>query len=312
MNEPKRNIPASIKSRLLVLAKERREELEYTLVRYACERFLYRLGESPHRDRFILKGASLFLAWTTLRYRPTRDLDLLGHGPDDADAVRRAFQDVCAVDCPEDGLRFDPGSFALSDIRTATEYEGKRVKLAAFLGKAVIALQIDVGFGDAVTPRALATDYPVALSLPAPRIRMYPRETVVAEKFEAMVRLGARTSRLKDFFDLAAMATIFDFDGAGLREAIWNTFERRKTAWTPDQPETMRPDFYLNPVRIGQWETFLRGSPPLAGMPSGFEAFGDQIRTFLEPVRQSMLSNSPFNARWPAGGPWTTAKEPSR
>jgi hypothetical protein len=215
------DIAASIKARLLNRARTQGSELELVLVRYACERFLYRLGASAARERCVLKGAGLLTLWMDEPYRATRDVDLLAFGSSDDAGIREVMETICAVPCPEDGLRFDLDSLDISPIRTEEEYQGRRAVLRAFLGKARIRIQVDYGFGDAVTPGPEDAEYPTLLDgLPNPRIRTYPRVVTVAEKFQAMVDLGRRNSRMKDFHDVWALSSKFAFDGTALREAV--------------------------------------------------------------------------------------------
>lgn len=182
------NVAASVRARLLNRAKTTEQAFELVLVRYACERFLYRLGSSKYRDRLVLKGAALLALWLDDPYRATRDLDFSAHGESDETAIRRMVNTICAVPCPEDGLNFDVGSVDVSPIRADEEYQGHRVILSAFLGSARIRVQIDLGFGDAVVPMPEKADYPTLLpGLPTPHLRAYPREASIAEKFEAMV-----------------------------------------------------------------------------------------------------------------------------
>jgi len=171
MPEPRRHLAQSIHHRLLSKAKEQREDFNLVLIRYALERFLYRLGRSRHKDRFILKGAMLFAAWTDQPHRPTRDLDLLGIGDSSDEALRLVFREIVRTPVEPDGLEFDDGSIRISEIREAQDYPGKRIRLKVQLGNARLDLQIDVGFGDAVTPEPAEIDYPALLDLPSPRIR---------------------------------------------------------------------------------------------------------------------------------------------
>ncbi len=200
-------LAASVHARLLARAKERGDDFNLILTRYAVERFLYRLSVSPARDRYWLKGALLFDLWFGVPHRPTRDADFLGFGPADAGTLRDAIREVCSNKVA-DGMVFDPDSLVIEEIREAARYGGLRAKLVGRLGNARCPIQLDVGFGDAVTPGAEDAEYPTLLDgLPAPRLRVYPRATVVAEKLEAVVSLGMANSRMKDYFDLFALVT---------------------------------------------------------------------------------------------------------
>lgn len=228
-DKPLANRAASIKARLLNLARQSQSDFLLVLGRYAAERFLYRLSISSVADRFVLKGAALFRIWSDTEYRPTRDIDFLGFGPSDPESIRVLVETVCAVPCQEDGLAFDTANIAVNGIRDDLTYGGQRVKLTAYLEKTRIPVQLDIGFGDAITPEAIEADYPTLLGHPAPRLRTYPRETVVAEKFEAMVKLGPANSRMKDFWDLAVLSEGFTFSFDTLASAVRATFDRRGT-----------------------------------------------------------------------------------
>lgn len=231
-----RNLVQSIHQRLLNAARERGEELQLMLTRYGLERLLYRLTQSSHAGEFVLKGAMLFQLWTGQTYRSTRDLDLLGHGAPSAERLAKLFAEVCSISVADDGLTFAADAIRAGPIKEGDEYQGIRIHIDARLGNARIRLQIDVGFGDAVTPAPQAVSYPTLLEFPAPRLLAYPRETVVAEKFQAMTVLGIANSRMKDFYDLWTLARQFSFEGATLSAAIEATFDRRKTPLPTDAP----------------------------------------------------------------------------
>ena len=220
------NVLASVRQRLLNplnLTSERSEDFRLILTRYRLERFLYRLSTSPHRDSFVLKGALLMQLWTSETYRPTRDLDLLGRGVANT-GYRKIFSEVCSQKVEDDGLTFLPDTIRADRIRDDEAYEGVRVRLEARLGKVRIALQIDVGLEDAIVPGPEELEYPTLLKFPAPRLHAYSKESVVAEKFEAMVKLGIANSRMKDFYDLWVLAQRFEFESATLAAAIQATF----------------------------------------------------------------------------------------
>jgi hypothetical protein len=223
------------------------EVLEY----YAMERFLYRLARSGHAGRFILKGALLFRAWGGAATRPTRDIDLLGRVENTVEAVVPIFGEVCGIAVETDGMVFDSATIAGTVIKEDADYSGVRVTFLGTLQNARVAMQIDIGFADVVTPGPVPTAYPVILEFPAPRLSGYPRETVVAEKFEAMVKLGALNSRMKDFYDLLVLARRFDFDGFTLATAVSRTFANRKTTVVPD-PLALTPAFAAVPGKEAQ------------------------------------------------------------
>jgi predicted nucleotidyltransferase component of viral defense system len=228
MPEPKRNMGASVRARLLNLAKERNQPNDLLLTRYALERLLYRLSTTKHRERFVLKGAMLMTTWFEDPFRPTRDLDLLGFGDPDPQAMLALFREVLAVEA-DDGVVFDVEGLSVDLIREELEYGGLRIKTDASIAGARVRIVVDVGFGDAIEPGATELPLPVLLDLPAPRLRAYPRETVVAEKFQAMVALGRANSRMKDFYDIWLLSRTYEFEGDALARAIAATFTRRKT-----------------------------------------------------------------------------------
>lgn len=299
------DVPASIKARLLNQAKAHGEEFERTLTRFAAERLLFRLGASAARERCILKGASLLAVWLPDPYRATRDVDVLASGPTDDAAIRSLVVEVCAVACPEDALRFDLSELVVEAIRAEEEYSGKRARFRAYLGNARIRVQLDIGFGDALAVQPEEIEYPTMLkALPAPRLRAYPRETTVAEKFEAMVKLDTRNSRMKDFHDVWALAGAFAFDGPTLRNAIAACFKRRATPWTAEAPRALTAVFYQIPAIETRWRRYLTAGAVLVPPPAQFEVIGERIIGFLGPVRDSIVADVSFTSTWKPAGPW--------
>jgi len=296
---------ASVRARLWNLARARGEDFQLTLLRFAAERFLYRLGRSPARRRCLLKGAAMLSVWLPDPYRATRDIDLLALGRVDDGAIRALIAEICAVSCPEDGLQFDLSDLRVETIRADEEYSGKRVRFRALLGRVRIPVQVDLGVGDAVTVEPEEISYPVLLdSLPAPSLRAYSREQSVAEKLEAMVTLGARTSRMKDFHDVWALAGAFPFDGPALRDAVAACFQRRGTPWTPHIPEPLTLTFYRTALLEERWRHYLAAGAILEPPPQRFDQIGERIIRFLGPVRESILAESEFSRSWNPGGPW--------
>ena len=247
------NHSASILARLLALAKTRGDDYSLLLNRFALERLLCRLSLSPHADRFLLKGALLFALWYDDLHRPTRDADLLGFGPSDDDNLIATFRDIAALNL-DDGIVFDPESVRADAIREDNAYGGTRINLVARIGSARCALQIDVGFGDAVTPEAQTVSYPTLLQdFQAPVLRVYPVYTVIAEKYQAMVMLGQANSRMKDFYDLAVIGRCTELNGATLASAIAVTFARRKTALPIQRPLALTTQFSEDAAKVRQW-----------------------------------------------------------
>lgn len=298
-----KDMAASVRARLLRQAKESGEEFQATLSRYVRERLLYRLSVSQYRDRFILKGALLFAYWMGEPHRPTRDIDLLGWGEPDIAILEQVFREICQVEVEDDGVQFLEDSIAGERIKEDQEYEGIRIRMLALLAGARVTLQVDVGFGDAVVPAAEEIMFPSLLNLPAPRIRGYPRETVVAEKFQAMVALGILNSRMKDFYDLYSLSQRFDFDGATLSRAIQATFERRKTPIPMGLPLALTPAFYEDRQKLAQWNGFLRkGRLQAKTLPLGQVI--ESLANFLMPAARATANGEMFDQTWKAKGPW--------
>jgi predicted nucleotidyltransferase component of viral defense system len=273
----KRNMGASVRRRLINIARERKQPFEQLLTRYVHERLLYRLSTTKHRDRFLLKGAMLMMTWFDDPLRPTRDLDLLGMGDSNPDAVIKVFQEVCGV-AEEDGVVFDVGGLKVDRIREETEYGGLRIKTTATIDGAKVRVAIDVGFGDAVEPAAIETELPVLLDMPSPRLRVYPRETVIAEKFQAMVMLGRANSRMKDLYDIWVLSRTFEFKGDSLPRAIAATFARRKTEIPIERPDALTRAFAEDPAKIQQWNSFIAD---VALQPGSLADVIDSLAVFL-------------------------------
>jgi predicted nucleotidyltransferase component of viral defense system len=302
-NREPRDVGASIRQRLLNLARERGDDFQLVLTRYALERLLYRLGRTEHRDRFVLKGATLFAAWFETPYRATRDLDLLGRGESSAESILVLFQELCAIATPEDGLDFQADTVQAGEIMDAQEYEGLRVTMTALLAGARIPIQVDIGFGDAVTPGTEELELPTLLDHPRPRVLAYPPESVIAEKLQAMVTLGVANSRMKDFYDVAALAQKRGFKGRVLCEAIRATFGRRGTALPEKTPTALTHEFAGDPVKRAQWDAFVKRAG-LREAGSFADAVG-AIRSFLAPPLDALAAGRLIDASWSPGGPWT-------
>lgn len=248
---------ASVRARLFNESKKRSCEFELILTRFVLERLLYRLAQSRHGDRFVLKGAMLLTCWLGEQFRSTRDLDLLSLGDPSPEALAAIFREVLSTD-EQDGVVFNADEIRFKPIREQDQYGGLRLRTTADVGGARIAVQIDVGFGDATDPAPEFLDYPVLLDMPAPRFLGYARETVVAEKFHAMVEHGAANSRMKDYYDLWALTRLFEFDHSRLATAIASTFALRKTEIPDRLPAALSPDFAGDPAKRRQWESFKR------------------------------------------------------
>ncbi len=300
--KPITNLSHSVRQRLANEAKRTGRLYNELEQYYSMERFLYRLSQSPHADKFVLKGALLFTAWRVDRFRPTRDIDLLGQLSNAEDVIAQVFRDVCGQKVPDDGLLFDPSSVTTAHITEDADYEGIRVTLKGTLGTSRVSIQIDIGFSDVVVPSPGETDYPTILNFPAPRLKAYSRETVIAKKLQAMVSLGEANSRMKDFADLWFLAHHFEFDGQVLARAISETFLNRRTPLQAD-PVALTPAFPLIEAKQAQWNAFLRQSSS-EDIPASLAAAINLIAVFLLPVLENLTAGKPFTQAWNAPGPW--------
>jgi hypothetical protein len=302
------NIAASVRQRLLNLARTRNEDFGSLLTKYALERILYRISQSQYQAIFVLKGALLFELWTDQRYRPTRDADFLSNGENDPARFQAIFKEVCTISVPDDGLVFDPEPVTAQRIKEDADYEGVRINFLGFLERARIPMQIDIGFGDAVTPEAVETTFPVMLNGPAPVLLTYPKETVVAEKFEAMVKLGIANSRMKDFHDLRTLGDLFAFEGEVLSDAIKRTFERRKTAIPATAPPiAFTPEFFEDEAKKLQWSAFTTKNRIYVPAISLQEVVA-AVERFVMPLIAPMGAEEQRRWSWPPGGPWVAKK----
>lgn len=298
-----RNTAASVRARLLAKARAGRQDFNLVLTRYAIERLLYRLSVSGHADQFLLKGALLFDLWFDVPHRPTRDADLLGFGSAEIPDIEDTFREICTMEL-DDGLSFQTDSVRGQEIRKEANYAGVRVTLIGLLAGARCSVQVDIGFGDAVTPGPEPVDYPVLLpDMPTPRLRAYPLYTVVAEKLEALVSLGIANSRMKDYFDLWTIAQKTDVDGEILCDAIRATFAQRGTT-LPDVPFGLSDAFAQDQQKQTQWAAFLRKNA-LAERQLPEVVAG--LREFLSPALNAHREGDAFSLTWRAGGPWSAA-----
>jgi len=281
--EPRKNVGASVRARLLERSRAERADFQVLLTRYALERLLYRLSQSAYRDRFILKGAMLFVTWVEAPFRPTRDLDFLGYGENSPETIRDVFRAICTQPVEDDGVVFDFDRLEATPIREDVEHGGVRVRTHARIAGARIPIQVDVGFGDAITPGPVEIEYPALLDAPAPHLRAYPVETVVAEKFQALVSLGMANSRLKDFYDLWSIAQTFELERASLATAVRQTFARRETALPLEKP-TGFSEAYAE-TWDGQWRAFLTRER-MAAAPAQLATVIADLERFLLPLTE--------------------------
>ena len=298
-----KNLAHSVHRRLQNKAKDTNRPFNELRQYFAMERFLYRLSESPHADKFVLKGALMFKAWEAPLSRPTMDIDLLGQTDNSVEAILAVTKDVCLQDVEPDGLAFDAASLQGERITEDADYEGVRVRFQASLGMERVPMQLDIGFGDVVVPSAVVTEYPTLLDLPAPRLNGYSRETAVAEKFEAMVKLGVLNSRLKDFFDIWLLSRQFDFDGSVLAMAITETFSTRGTE-IPQHPVALTGALVEDPSKVAQWRGWIRKSK-LENVPEDLGEVIGATAAFLGPIADALAAGRSFEGVWKAPGPWS-------
>ena len=297
-----KNIGASVHQRLKNAAKDSGRAFNDLAQYYALERWLYRLSKSQHSESFVLKGALMLVAWRAPILRATRDIDLLARTHNDLDNIKTIIAEVCRTEVPDDGVIFDPESVTTERIAEDADYEGVRAQVRGTLATTRLPMQIDMGFGDVVTPAPIEISYPTILDYPAPLLRAYNRETAIAEKFEAMVSLGRLNSRMKDFFDIWLLATTSDFRGTDLHAAISATFTRRGTQIVSD-PQAFAADFALDPSKQAQWAGFLKRMRP-SEAPAKLADAVDLIRSFLLPINTALAGDASFDTEWKHPGPW--------
>ena len=274
-----KNVGASVRARLLALSKSSGQTFDLVLTRFALERLLYRLSQSEFSDRFVLKGALLLITWLENPHRPTRDLDLLGYGDPDPEGILATFREILREEA-NDGVTFDVAALRIDRIREELEYGGLRLRTTANVGGARIAITIDIGFGDATEPGIEMLDYPTLLDLPRPRLRSYAPETVIAEKFQAMVMLGQANSRMKDFYDIWVLSQSRTFEAARLSAAIRATFERRGTPLPTETPLALTESFSNDPQKQQQWRAFCRD---IDQQPGSLVEIVSDLKAFLMP-----------------------------
>lgn len=297
------NVSHSVHERLLAQAKKENRPFNELLQHYAIERFLFRLGKSPHAEKLLLKGALLLRVWKIPMARPTMDIDVLGRNAGALDALVSILRDCITLPVEEDGMRYDPDSIATEAITLDADYQGWRIRFRSALGNARVPMQVDVGVGDAVYPAPIWIEYPVLLDQPAPRLLAYTPETAIAEKYQAMVELDMANSRMKDFHDIWTLANNLEFVGEHLGEAIRRTFERRVTPLPSSAPTALTADFYDEESKQTQWRAFLsKGN--LADDAESLAGVAATLREFLIPITEAITSGKSNKMQWPPRGPW--------
>ena len=300
-NRDVKNIPHSVHDRLMHVARSEGRGFEEVLIFYTIERFLYRLSVSPYGDRFVLKGALMFRVWDPTP-RATRDIDLLGQLDSDPEFLMGVFKEACLDSSYPDGLEFDPGTLTHEPIAHGAGYLGSRFKVLARLGPAKVNLQIDVGFGDAISPEPTDFEYPVLLEMPSPRLKGYQMETLIAEKLDAFVLRGEANSRVKDFYDIWYLSTTFSFAGPVMLESVTSTFARRGTH-IPDDLGSLLAAYAGDSARQAQWSAFTR-SKLLAESPEHFSEVVQAVGAFVAPVLSAYSSGAQFDMTWDPTAGW--------
>jgi hypothetical protein len=297
-----KNIAASVHQRLRNKARESSRPFNELLQHFAIERFIYRLSKGPHADRFVLKGALLFSAWTGSMSRPTMDIDLLGKIENRLETIVAVVKEACEMEVENDGIIFHKDTVTATRITEDADYKGVRVLVRGKLGSTRLFLQIDIGFGDVIIPGHSKINYPVLLDFPPPELDGYTMESTVAEKFQAMVKLDLLNSRMKDFYDIWFLSRRFDFKGQMLAKAIEKTFEKRKTPIT-SEPTIFNPSFMKDENKQAQWLGFIN-KVKLSDAPTSFESVATDIKVFLKPVVASIIDRQTFQLSWAAPGRW--------
>ncbi|RKN77102.1 nucleotidyl transferase AbiEii/AbiGii toxin family protein [Paenibacillus ginsengarvi] len=293
-----KNVPASVSERLKNVARQSGKAFDSLLLLYFQERFLYRLSISDFKDKFVLKGGLFLFSQTGFKSRPTKDADFLAKQiANDLEKLQSSFTSICSIEVPSDGVVYLVDEMTVERIKEDADYEGVRIKVTALLGRTRKVLQFDIGFGDVVVPRPQLIDYPVLLNMEMPKIRAYSKESVISEKFEAMISLSVMNSRMKDFYDIYTLLVAEDYDGRVLYEAVFETFQHRGTILEKEHP-LFSEEFVLDANRVRQWNAFLKRTGINQALDFK-EVLGD-IVTFLEPIYQSVLGEQEFFGIWDA------------
>ena len=304
VREP-RNIAASVRARLQSLAREQQVNFQHVLSRYVLERFIFRLSVSAYKDIFVLKGAMLYVAWLADPFRTTRDLDLLCFADRETVPIVEVIRNICAQPVAGDGLNFDTENILATSFNEDRNRGAFRVRTSAQLGVAIIPIQIDIGFGDVVTPAPQELEFPVLLDHSPPILNAYSRETVAAEKFEAIVSLDLANSRMKDFYDILAMSRLFEFNGVTLAAAIRATFESRDTTIPLERPPSLTRVFSEDPQKLRQWRSFLARDPLLIDEPD-LDTVIHEVGNFIMPIARAAIDDHRPPSRWTYERGWSS------
>ena len=311
MKKDIKNLEASVRSQLQNKAKERNSPFAEVLQFYGMERFLYRFSKSKYADEFILKGALMFTVWDISERRTTLDIDFLARYDNQIISIEKVIKEVCKIQVPADGLIFDSKTVVGQKIKEDADYEGVRIKFLGFLERSRLPMQVDMGFGDIIYPKSRVIDYPAILDFPKAHLKGYPVESVVSEKFEAMIKLGLLNSRMKDFYDLWLLTRRFDFKGENLVEALKRTFHHRKTSLPQKSPLFAEEIYDEKSDRQMLWKAFLTKGQ-IKNTPEKLSATARVIEKFLINPLEAIGKNKTFDAEWKAPGPWKSQSHSHR
>ncbi len=302
MEKDKKNLAASIHQRLLNSAKKSGRPFNELLQYYVIERFIFRLAQSPYEKNYLLKGALMFFAWNTKLPRPTKDVDLLGEINSSLDVIIDTMKKICQQKVKQDGISFHSESISATRITEDVEYEGARIRIPGNLGTIRVSIQIDIGFGDVITPKAIRFDYPTILGSPSPSIRGYSKESIISEKFHAMVKLGVLNSRMKDFYDIWWLSQQFYFKGLTLSSALRKTFENRKTEII-SHPVVFQKSFASDKSKQDQWRAFIQRTK-IRDVPENFIVVLNELKAFIDPLIIALINKKAMPRAWKPSGPW--------
>lgn len=303
MNRNLKDVAASVRQRLYNIAKKAGRPFSELLQYYAIERFLFRLSQSKYKDRLILKGALMFVAWNAPHSRATRDIDLLAGGSNSVENIRSIVKELCQIEVTPDGMTFNQSSVKGEIIKKNEDYKGVRIRFEGRLGQAKVFMQIDFGFGDYIFPEPITISYPSILDMPSLQLKGYPPETVVAEKFHAMVDRGILNSRMKDYYDIWLISNQFNFSGKTLGKSLIETFKKRDTQLIA-KPVGLSESFAFDKSKMVQWKAFIRKSNLDHHMPHELDKVIASLRKFLIPITEAAINHKYDNLIWKVPGPW--------
>lgn len=283
MNTEKKNLSESVYTKLKNLALTKNRPTQEILRYYAMERFLYRLSESKHKNSFFLKGGLMLMVWDPATHRATVDIDLLAKANNSIENISRILKEICSQPVLHDGIEFDSSNLILAESQIETEYTGLSARFSASLHTAKLPLRLDIGFSDKIYPKPAKLDYPALLEFPSPELRGYTPETMIAEKLDAMVKLGLANSRMKDFYDVWTMVNQFQITPEKIAPVIRDVFQNRKTV-VKEAPKAFSEAFYNTPKTIQRWDSFLKG---IGHGPLSLEKVIIEIRDFFLPLLAS-------------------------